>query len=138
MTLYYKIRRFIRDFYYNMLHLKGNLKKWAVFVFNDRDWDYCYSMEALEIKCRAQAESLKNGLGDNDKQHAQEALELADALRRLINDDYCLEFYEGCGTFDDIKKTKLPDNYLEIYKARRQVDIDIFKNSVDKMFYWWD
>ena len=121
-----------------MLHLKGNLKKWAVFVFNDRDWDYCYSMEALEIKCRAQAESLKNGLGDNDKQHAQEALELADALRRLINDDYCLEFYEGCGTFDDIKKTKLPDNYLEIYKARRQVDIDIFKNSVDKMFYWWD
>ena len=136
--MYYKVRRIVRDFYYNVKHLRRNLKKWARFVFEDRDWDYRYSMEALEIKCRAQAENLKRGHTVDCQKYSQEALELADALRRLINDDYCLEFFEGCYTFEDIKKVKLPDNYVEIYMQRRQVDIDIFKNSIDKMFYWWD
>jgi len=122
----------VRDFYYGLIHLPGNIRKWAKFVWTDRDWDYEHTLEAMEIKCRAQAKLLKTyAHAENSEKYGNEALACAEALKRIRLDDY---FSDMLGEFNKA----LPENFHEMYEAKMNEDIQIVKDSFDKIRHWWD
>lgn len=124
---------YVRDFYYGLLHLPGNIRKWGKFVWNDRDWDSHYTLEALEIKCRAQAKCLVKGYAENCELYAKHALECADALKRLREDEY-VDYH-----FDTTPRTK--EMYEDIFKEheeKRNADLKIVNDSFNEIRSWWD
>ncbi len=121
----------VRDFYYGLMHLPGNIRKWGSFVWNDRDWEYTYTLQALEIKCRAQAKCLENGHGVNSKRYAKQALECADALKRLMDDKY----------IDYSKIIKSKEEYENAFDNERKLirqDMGIVKTQLSNIKKWWD
>lgn len=123
---------YVTNFYYGLRHLPGNIRKWCKFVWYDRDWDSCYSMEALEIKCRAQAKYLLHGNAEDSELYAQHALECADALKRLREDEY-IDFHNEL-----VKNNWNPDGIQQKYEEKRNVDLEIVKKSFAEMPKWWD
>lgn len=122
----------VRDFYYGLRYLPKNIKKWGKFVWYDRDWDSCYTLEAMEIKCRAQAKCLVKGYAENSELYAKHALECADALKRLREDeyiDYRFELKVQLKTFDDVQKE---------YEEKRNADLEIVRKSFAEIGRWWD
>ena len=122
----------VTEFYYGLKHLPRNIKKWARFVWYDRDWDSYFTLEAFEIKCRAQAKCLNNGHAENSEIYAKHAFECAEALKRLREDEY-VDFHYKFTT------TKLNVDEIEMeYNNKRNADIEIIKKSIDEINYWWD
>lgn len=118
----------LRNFYYNLKHLPKNLTKWARFVWNDRDWDCEHTYEAFEIKCRAQARLLtKHGNAENSQEMASQALECAEALKRLRLHEYI--------DYEQINNTDLA---LEKETELRNKDIEIVKKHISNIMNWWD
>lgn len=122
----------ISNFYYGLLHLPSNIRKWGKFVWYDRDWDSHYTLEAMEIKCRAQAKCLVKGYAENSELYAKHALECADALKRLREDeyiDYRFELKVQVKNFDDVQKE---------YEEKRNADLEIVRKSFAEIGRWWD
>lgn len=122
----------VRDFYYGLMHLPGNIRKWGKFVWYDRDWEYIYTLQALEIKCRAQAKCLEKGSGVNCKRYAKQALECADALKRLTEDKYI-----DYTTIVDKSKEDVKLAFDNEQKMIRQ-DMGIVKTQFSNIKKWWD
>jgi hypothetical protein len=123
---------YVREFYYGLIHLPGNISKWGKFVWNDRDWEYAYTLEALEIKCRAQANCLKKGYAENSELHAQQALDCEEALKRLRMDEYVDYRLEISGNKRDAT------DVMKEYSDKRNVDLEIVHKSFENINRWWD
>ena len=120
----------IKEFYYNLLHFPSNIRKWARFVWNDRDWNSQYNLEAFEIKCRSQAKHFDDGSEEGAK-ISKEALECAEALKRIREDDY-IDFSIP------LTESYTPEMVLALYEEKRMTDIEIVKNAFIVMNKWWD
>lgn len=123
---------YVSDFYYGLIHLPGNIRKWGKFVWNDRDWDSCYTLEAFEIKCRAQANCLKKGYAENSELHAQQALDCAEAIKRLRMNEYIDYRFEP--NKPDVACENLETEYFE----KRNADLEIVRKSFENIGSWWD
>ena len=121
----------VRDFYYGLMHLPGNIRKWGSFVWYDRDWEYVYTLQALEIKCRAQAKCLEKGSGVNSKRYAKQALDCADALKRLTEDKY-IDYTKIVKNKEDVKLAF--DNEQKMIRQ----DMGIVKTQLSNVRKWWD
>jgi len=123
----------VKEFYYGLKHLPGNIRKWGKFVWYDRDWDSYYTLEAFEIKCRAQAKCLVNGNAENSELYAKHALDCAGALKRLREDEY-VDYH-----FGSVPRTK--EMYEAIFKEheeKRTADLKIVSDSMNEIRSWWD
>ena len=123
----------VTEFYYGLKHLPGNIKKWGKFVWYDRDWDSCYTLEALEIKCRAQSKYLENGNADGCEIYAVHALDCADALKRLRESEYIDYHYE---LHAPIKRSG--DEIEKEFNDKRNADLEIIRRSFEEIGAWWD
>lgn len=136
MTFMYKAKRFVVDVYYDLYHLPRNIRKWGMFVLKDRDWDYSFTLKALEIKCRAQARLIgEKGNAIDSNKRAKRILECAEALKRLSDDDYVAHWYE------DNSMSFLVENALKIRKEEQDAikkDLSIVKKSIGNIHDWWD
>ena len=131
IPFYRHIWNHVRDFYYGLRHLPGNIRKWGSFVWYDRDWEYVYTLQALEIKCRAQAKCLEKGSGVNSKRYAKQALDCADALKRLIEDKYV----------DYTKEYKTKEDYQRAFDYEEKMvrqDLGTVKTQISNIRKWWD
>lgn len=117
----------VEAIYYGLKHLPGNLKKWAMFVWHDRDWDYSYTLQALEIKCHSQSKSigLYGNSIDKDK-HSEQAKKMAEVLKRLREENY----------WDD--NQPITKEEYEKGQEERNKDIQYLKDHIEELFTWWE
>ena len=102
-----------------------------MFVWNDRDWDWTFTLQALEIKCRAQAKCLEKGNGVNSKRYAKQALDCAEALKRLRSDEY-IDYTKEFKSKEECQSAF--DNEKKMFKQ----DMGIVKTQLSNIRYWWD
>lgn len=130
-------RRFInpiKNFYYGLIHLPRNIKKWGKFIWYDRDWDYSFTLEAFEIKCRSQGINLSTvDISVDSKERAEQCFKCADALKRMRDQNYTSDID---GLLYDCKISL--DDYIKIRDERWNKDRDIIKQSIDLIYGWWD
>ena len=124
----------IKNFYYGLIHLPKNIKKWGKFVWYDRDWDYSFTLEAFEIKCRAQGNNLsKYGNAVDSKERAEQCFKCSDALKRMREDNYTSDIDEL--VYDNKIEYKV---WSETHEERLNKDKEIIKQSIDIIQGWWD
>lgn len=89
---YRGVRNIYDIFRYDLWHFFGNLWKWRKVLWEDRDWDYIFILKALEFKVRKTGEHLlEHARHTTYKRDSAQCLRVADALKRIIEDDYCKE-----------------------------------------------
>lgn len=137
LTFLFKLKRLCSEWYYNLYHLPRNIRKWGLFVLRDRDWDYSYTLKALEIKCRAQARLIgEKGQAVNAKKTAKQILECAEALKRLADDDYVSHWIDENTTMSFVVGNAMKIRKEE-YDAIKK-DLAIVKKSIGNIHGWWD
>lgn len=128
----------IKIFYYDLIHLPGNIKKWGYFVLKDRDWDGVYTLEALRIKCIAQHKSLcRYGSSVDSRVMAKESLELSIVISNIIEKggDYITDD-EHDRVY--VKKVNSFEALMRLRSIRAKKDYDKLKEGVSKIMNWWD
>jgi hypothetical protein len=141
----------IKTFYYNLIHLPRNLRKWAKFVWTDRDWDWEYLSRAMRIKLDAM---IVNNEKFNDCVSAPKNIkrmkDLRDALKRLEEDEYDMETYEKIFP-DDNQLTSL-SSMLSMTKEQLQKmnehivtanklkkdDLKTIAKNIKYVEHWWN
>ena len=134
LPFHHKFLNPLRDFYYNLKHLPGNIKRWWPVVWNYRTWDYTFTLHALRTSLEGQLECFYNSkergwyhVGiDKDIKKIKVCIEL---LKRMEKNDYCLMEYK---VFKN-EKTK--------YKRMRmteQYDVEYLMKLMKNITHWWD
>lgn len=130
---YYRVREFVSRFWYNLLEFPRNFKKWFKIIWNDRDYDYHYLLIILENKLKYMSKSFEKSPIEDGENISKEIENLREAIERLIKDDYVLENYEEMLNADKKDVVK----YYEEIEKKYQDDLNILKESVDKLRTWW-
>ena len=94
-----------------------NILRWIPVLYRDRDWDHHFIYEILKFKLKNQAEHLKNGYSDFDREY--ERLQTIIKLMDRVQNEYYID------TFLDVKKHN---------KARKL----LFKMLEERIEGWWD
>lgn len=130
---YYRVREFVSGFWYNLLSFPRNFKKWYKVVWNDRDYDYHYLLVVVENKLKYMSKSFEKSPIEDGEKISKDMEILREAIERLIKDDYILE------NSDEMLKASKPDviKYYEDIEKKYQEDLNILKESVDKLRTWW-
>lgn len=75
--------------YRDIIHGVKNLFRWFKTIYNDRDWDYIYTLEILIKKLENQANYLqKNGILENSDEISNEIRYTINLLNKFIKDEY--------------------------------------------------
>ena len=106
--LWYRLKYAPYDIRYGV----RNLWRWFPLIWRDRDWDWAYLAELMEIKLRRLADCMENGYHVGGERHARQARTCAVLLKRLQEDDYS----ENAG-YDEKSWTRLSRK-----EARRVID----------------
>ena len=121
-----KSQKSIMRLYITQIKNTLNLR-WGKFVWYDRDWDWSFTLEAFEIKCRYQGINLSTyGNAVDSKERAEQCFACADALKRMREENYTSDI-------DNLfwgNKMSLVE-YIRIRDERLNKDKDIIKNSMN-------
>ena len=130
---YYRIIEFFRHNWYNLLSFPRNFKKWYKVVWNDRDYHYHYLLIILENKLKYMSKSFEDSPIEDGEKISKDIEKLREAIERLIKDDYILDNYEEMLKADKKDVVK----YYEEIEKKYQDDLNILKESVEKLRTWW-
>lgn len=113
----------INDFFRNLKYGLRNFWVWSKLIYNDRDWDFVYLYQIIELKLLRMAQlHRKYGVCENAVQVAEELEEAAACLKRLYEDEY----YISKGGYS-------------AYQEKQQRDLDRFCELFNtKSMGWWD
>jgi hypothetical protein len=122
----------ISTFYYGLIHLPGNIKRWYKVVWNYRVWDSGYTLDALKVGLEGQLESLEASKirgwcsvhVDRDIKDVKITIEL---IRRMQEDVYCEK--------DPVVFKS--NHYEKLSKVEKQ-DMELLGEQMKKIRRWWD
>jgi len=73
-----------------------NLWVWFPLVWKDRDWDYDFTLKALQFKLKKQASYLrKHGSHESAERDAELIMTCVRLIDKLQNEDYYQEYYDS-------------------------------------------
>jgi hypothetical protein len=120
--------------FYDLKYGIQNLIRWFPIIWNDRDWDWAYMAEMLEVKLRHMAEyTEKYGCHVGSDKNAREQRICAELLRRMREDSYFSKIDSRNEHFG------IPVLDYNSYKSLQGQDMDLFcKIWKSKMHCWWE
>jgi hypothetical protein len=126
----------LRDFYYNLINFPRNLKVWLPFVWTYRNFDYGYSLEALQISLTEQVKCFKSskehGMASVDVDTIIKDIEIVVCIiKRIREDDYFNAEYDRLYEVN-------PSRAFTYHENRRKQDKELLFKKLKKVEQWWD
>ena len=131
-----KLKRKIRNLYYDTRYGVANLVTWFPIVWNDRDWDHSFLFILLQFKLTRMKKVFdeSNSMSYNHKKKTIRELKTCIALlERLIEENYTDTVEHQRLSKIDSRRAYTRKNYLHQYDVNL-----LFQIMSRKVTGWWD